>query len=140
MKFTDFPLVAIYQITLSREERDRLNGPNGGWDSEPKFSRYADVTCGHSSDDWLDRVREAIFAGDYAEAGTVRVNPGTDSDMCESAFVNSQSINAPWTANPDCVSFTGRVARSTSVGDLVRVPNGRLFAVAPIGFVPVFGD
>ena len=130
--------VRILHITLTRAERDRLNGPGGGWDSEPKFSRYADITCGHG-DHWIATIREAIFAGDYTTVGAVLVDPGTDTSMCEEAYLLTQSISAPWPSNPDTFPVNP-ICRSTSVGDVMLLPNGRLMAVAPIAFAPVFGD
>ena len=85
--------VRILHITLTRAERDRLNGPGGGWDSEPKFSRYADITCGHG-DHWIATTREAIFAGDYTTVGAVVVDAGTDTGMGEGADLVAQWIKA----------------------------------------------
>lgn len=54
----------VYQATLTDGQRDELNGPNGGWDSKPEFSTYADLFMGSMGGRDPDRlVREAARLG-----------------------------------------------------------------------------
>jgi hypothetical protein len=111
---------------FSAEERAALNGPNGGWDSAPRFSRYADATM--NPDD--DAIRAIWEAGEYEVIADLEV-----ADL-EDAYRASNSIEHNWTLNPEVTSYHGDgKERSTSVGDMVANPDtGEYFYVAPFGF------
>lgn len=107
-------------------ERARLNGLNGGWDSEPRFSRYADATM--FPDDAA--IRAVWEAGEYDVIADLEV-----ADL-EVAFSMSNSINGNWTENSEVTSYHGDgKERSTSVGDILANPDtGEYYYVAPMGF------
>ena len=107
-------------------ERARLNGSNGGWDSEPRFSRYADATMFPND----AAVRAVWEAGEYDVIADLVV-----ADL-EDAFRASNSIDQNWTLNPEVTSYSGNgKERSTSVGDLLANPDtGEYYYVAPMGF------
>ena len=57
----------LHLKALTKEERDRLNGSDGGWDSEPRFTRYADITSMAKE----SAIREAIELGEYEQVAEV---------------------------------------------------------------------
>ena len=122
-------MIKVFQNVLTEAERNRLNGPNGGWDSEPRFSRYADVSVFGNAESAL----KAWNAGDYTHVANV---------YCESkehAYRQTNHITGSWQDNSDVVAVGAAIdgAKSTSVGDVlaVEVPNGfELFVVASFGF------
>lgn len=122
-------MIKVFQNVLTREEADRLNGPNGGWDSEPRFSRYADCSVFGSA----EAARAAWDAGDYTHVADVYTS------RKENAYKLTNHISGSWQDNDGVVPFGDAIkrAKSTSVGDVlaVEVPNGfELFVVASFGF------
>lgn len=119
--------IVINHITLTEADRARLNGPDGGWDSEPKFSRYADITFNGD----IDAAIVALIDGDYdivAELEVANLN---------GAFHASQNINSSWLENSEVTDKDEFLegARSTSVGDIMSDPDtGKYWMVAPMGF------
>ena len=110
---------------LTDAEAARLNGPDGGWDSEPKFSRFANVRMNADAKD----VREAFEKGEYNIIADLEV---VDLD---DAFEKSNHIADDWTKNKEVTSMSSDRARSTSVGDILADPDsGEYFIVKPAGF------
>jgi hypothetical protein len=122
-------MIKIYHHNeLTKEERDELNGPNGGWDSNPRFTRYADVRMGLGPR-FMGAVAEAYRNGEFTQVATV------DTDDKEEAFCKTQHVEDCWTLNHGVFIFgsiTGK--RSTSCGDVFETEDGRLFVVASCGF------
>ena len=114
-------ITVLHHKQLTADEVARLNGATGGWDSEPRFSRYADVGLGE-----LEAILEAYACGEYEFAGAV------DTDDLESAWLETQHCDFPWTKNGSVIPF-GAPRRSSSVGDLF-LRGGRVYYVAPVGF------
>lgn len=122
-------MIKVFHNVLTSEERDRLNGPNGGWDSEPRFSRYANVTCFGDA----EHARPAWNAGDYTHVADV------DSDNLEFAYSNTNHIHQSWQDNErvEAVGDAKEGAKSSSVGDVLAVKRSHyweLFVVASFGF------
>lgn len=62
----------VYQVQLTEEQRKELNGPNGGWDSKPEFTAYADMGFGSMSHASADaKVREAAEFGLFKHVGNI---------------------------------------------------------------------
>ena len=118
----------IYHLKrLSKDELRKLNGPNGGWDSDPKFSRYADITHGFGAK-LLPQVAIALLKGEYELVAHIA------SEDLEDAFRYTNHIETAWHKHPAaCVAPMPGDHRSTSVGDVV-VRKGRTYVVAPVGF------
>jgi hypothetical protein len=119
-------MIKVFHNVLTKEERTRLNGPNGGWDSEPRFSRYADVTCFGSAEAAL----AAWEAGDYTHVADV---------YCEGkewAYRQTNHIESNWQDNSDVMATDAARdgAKSTSVGDVLVMENGDRYVVASFGF------
>lgn len=119
----------IYHLKkLTREEVRRLNNPTtGGWDSDPKFTRYANITNlpGASR---LSSVAIALLKGEYELVATV------DSDDLEDAFRYTNHIETAWHRHPAAiVKPEPGDHRSTSVGDIVT-RNGATYVVDHVGF------
>lgn len=111
---------------LTREEADRLNGPNGGWDSEPRFSRYADITM--SAD--VDAVIAALTEWDEYD-----IVADLEVEYLEDAFRASNHIESNWLENPEVTFTSSKEARSSSVGDIFSDPDsGKYWLVMPMGF------
>ena len=126
----------LHYKMLTKEERDRLNGSDGGWDSEPRFSRYADVTTLAKE----SAVHKAFACGEYEQVAEV------DTDDKETAFRLTNHIDSPWNDNEyvqnETVKPIGSAkdrARSTSVGDLMIDDDGDMWIVSPVGFTR-YGD
>ncbi len=121
-------MLTIYHLkSLTKEERDVLNAPDGGWDSSERFSRYADITTGFS-DRLLSQVAIALLNGEYEPVARV------DSDDLEDGFRFTNTINESWSNFPtDNVTPLQINCRSTSVGDIVT-KGGSTYVVAPVGF------
>lgn len=119
-------MIKVFHNVLTREERDRLNGPNGGWDSEPRFSRYADVTCFGNAESAL----AAWEAGDYTHVADVYTS------RKENAYRLTNHIESDWQDNDGVVPFGAAIkgAKSTSVGDVLVMENGDRYVVASFGF------
>lgn len=113
---------------LTGIEADRLNGPNGGWDSEPRFTRYADITMSAK----IEAVIEALMFDEYDIVADLEVTSLDD------AYRASNSIDGMWTLNDEVTSISEEFdagARSTSVGDILSDPDtGKFWLVEPMGF------
>lgn len=60
------------------------------------------------------------------------------ADSPQEAYGLSQNVHQSWTNFPYVAHlYTKGPVRSTSVGDVIGVPNGNTFVVAPVGFIPV---
>jgi hypothetical protein len=117
--------ITINHITLTEADRARLN--DGGWDSEPKFSRYADATMNGDA----DAAAKAFAEGEYNIIADLKVR-----DL-NGAFHASNNINSSWLENEEVTSKSDDLegARSTSVGDILSDPDtGKYYIVAPFGF------
>jgi hypothetical protein len=129
MKANNENMIRVFHLTqLTREERDRLNASDAGWSSEPRFSRYADITTGFSKR-LADQVAEAWKLGEYHEAADVA------TDSLDWAFHQTNNISHVWNLNDDVEALTD-CFKSTSVGD-VMLKDGRFYVVAPVGFEPI---
>lgn len=128
-------ITVFHYNSLTTEERNRLNSSDGGWGSEPRFSRYADITTGFGED---DKVRKAVgfawMAGEYTEVAKVM------TDNLERAFESTQHINENWLDSGIVYEKLVEKARSTSVGDVLKVSRGNYsdyYIVAGMGFTKV---
>ena len=118
-------MIKIFHLNmLNTEERDRLNDPDsGGWDSEPRFTRYADIT-GFGSP---SQILVAMANDEYSLVATV------ESDDLERAFYLTNHIESDWMENSDVKPEPGFNHRSSSVGDIF-VLNGKPSIVSRFGF------
>ena len=118
-------MLKIYHYArLTREEARRLNSSEGGWDSEPRFRRYADVTMSGKP----VAVIDGLIEREYHLVATV------DSDDLEDGFRYTNHIEADWSKFPaSIVTALPGEHRSTSVGDLI-VRDQSTYIVAPMGF------
>lgn len=123
--------IKVYHLnSLTSEERNRLNGSDGGWDSEPRFSRYAAITTGFNAEKLALNVGFALSAGEYHEAAIV------DTTNLDAAFELTNHISEDW-ANNDRVEALTEKRKSSSVGDVFAVDRGHytdFYIVAPMGF------
>jgi hypothetical protein len=124
-------MIKVFHLNqLTREERNRLNGSEGGWDSEPRFGRYATITTGYNKEKLLKNVSFALSAGEYHAAANV------DTTNLDAAFELTNHISEDW-ANNDRVEALTEKRKSSSVGDVFAVDRGHYtdwFVVAPMGF------
>lgn len=113
---------------LTRAEADRLNASEGGWGSEPRFTRYADITMSGK----LEAVIEAIKHNEYEVVADLEV-----ADL-DDAFEKSNTITGPWIENKEVTSLDDdhkEGARSSSVGDIFSDPDtGEYWLIEPVGF------
>lgn len=118
-------MIKVYHYKmLTDEERDRLNRSTG-WDSEPRFSRYSNITCGMAD---ASTILSALLYGEYEPVATVR------SDDRNVAFHLTNHLESNWQVNNGVSSYPGE-HRSTSVGDIMEdMKTGELFLVANYGF------
>lgn len=118
--------VTVFHLSaLTEDERKVLNGPNGGWDSSERFSRYANITSNAKK----MSVIEAWKKGEYEKAAIV-----SDASL-DVAFEKTNSIVSHWSDNPEAETigdFYNR--RSTSVGDIMIDSDGNGWIVGPVGF------
>ena len=132
--------IKVYHLnSLTSEERNRLNGSDGGWDSEPRFSRYANITSGFSKKFALN-VGFALSAGEYHEAAVVTVparRVGVSSEL-EYAFEVTNHIESDWAENDGVEALTEK-RKSSSVGDVFE-RDGSFYIVAPMGFEKIDFD
>jgi hypothetical protein len=129
MKTTQNP-IRVFFITLTRDERERLNDPEtGGWESEPKFSRYASATC--NADPVV--IESAFRHGDYVHAATINQidRPMNQDD----AYFYVQNISEAWPTHEHVECHTD-FPRSMMVGDLVEIDD-EFFACAPCGWTKI---
>jgi hypothetical protein len=116
---------------LNHNERAHLNGPNGGWDATPRFSRYADITMSAK----IEAVIEALMLDEYDIVADMEVSGLND------AFEKSNSIAGPWIENAEVTELCDEFkdgARSSSVGDIFSDPDtGKYFLVENMGFADI---
>jgi hypothetical protein len=110
---------------LTPAEGERLNA-SSGWDSESRFTRYADITMSGK----IEAVIEALTEWD--EYDIVADMEVTD---LEDAFRASNHIDSNWLENPEVAFTEATEARSSSVGDIFSDPDtGKYWLVANLGF------
>ena len=110
--------------SLTKAERDKLNSSNNGWDSSPRFTRYANITMQAKPAD----VAIGLLNREYHLVAVV------DSDDLEDGFRYTNHIEADWAKHPaDIVTALPGDHRSTSVGDIFT-RNGATYIVAGCGF------
>jgi hypothetical protein len=115
----------VYHLRrLSNDEHDRLNA--NGWGSDPRFTRYADITTSGNA----DAVRDAWRLGEYELVAEV------ETDDLDAVFELTNHIDRNWTENARVTAKAAR-PRSTSVGDVLRDANGGFHVVASVGFAPL---
>jgi len=109
---------------LTDTEVKRLNRSDKGWDSEPRFKRYADITMMGN----LPAVAVGLLNREYHLVAVV------DSDDLEDGFRYTNHIEASWHESPAAIvkPLPGE-HRSTSVGD-VFCKDGATYVVAGMGF------
>lgn len=117
-------LQVYHYASLTKDERDRLNSSEGGWDSEPRFARYADITTMAK----LPQVAIGLLSGEYKLVAVV------DSDDLEDGFRYTNHIEHDWSRRPAAIvtPLPGR-HRSTSVGDIIT-RGGATYVVDNVGF------
>ena len=122
-------MIKVYHYnSLTKSEVDRLNGADGGWDSESRFSRYADITSGFKG---IDSVVEAWNLDEYTYVANV------DTNDRDEAYYLTNHTEYDWTLNYQAsVIGTGERQRSTSIGDILE-NNGTYYVVASVGFKEV---
>lgn len=109
---------------LTDTEVKRLNSSEGGWDSEPRFARYANITMSAK----LPDVAIGLLNREYHLVAVV------ESDDLEDGFRYTNHIEADWAKQPACiVTPVPGDHRSTSVGD-VFTRDGATYVVAGCGF------
>lgn len=109
---------------LTETERKRLNTSEGGWDSEPRFARYANITMQAKPAD----VAIGLLNREYQLVAVV------DSDDLEDGFRYTNHIEADWAKQPAAiVTALPGDHRSTSVGD-VFCRDGATYIVDNMGF------
>ena len=118
-------MIQIFHYNRHTEtEVKRLNASEGGWDSEPRFARYANITMSAQ----LPDVAIGLLNREYSCVAVV------NSDDLEDGFRYTNHIEADWAKYPaDIVTPLPGEHRSTSVGD-VFTRNGATYVVAPCGF------
>ncbi len=116
-------MLKIYHYaSLTESERKRLNSSEGGWDSEPRFSRYADIT--HRGK--VEAVLQGLLQNEYRLVAVV------DTDDLEAGFSLTNHIDYDWAINNEVTALPGS-HRSTSVGDII-VRGDSTYIVASCGF------
>jgi hypothetical protein len=119
----------VYHLNIldTDEARKELNDrATGGWSSQPRFTRYADISCNGD----LTQASLAWLVGEYTYVAHV------DDWALDDAFRLTNHIESSWTDNEKVTEMdVANSKRSTSVGDIVQtVNNGKLFMVAQFGF------
>lgn len=119
----------VYHVNIldSDEARKELNDPKtGGWSSQPRFTRYADITSNAD----LTQASLSWLVGEYTYVAHV------DDWALDDAFRLTNHIESSWTDNDKVTEMHVELSkRSTSVGDIIQtVNNGKLFMVAKFGF------
>ncbi len=119
-------MLKIYHHSgLNKDEVKRLNA--NGWDSEPRFTRYADIT----SDGTPAQVAIALLEREYHLVAIV------SSDHRNDGFSLTNHIDSDWRENDGVIALPGE-HRSTSVGDII-VQDGVTSIVAKFGFTTLGG-
>ena len=118
----------VYHLNIldDAEARKELNDAvTGGWSSQPRFTRYADITTLGD----LTQAALAWLVGEYTCVAHV------DDWALDDAFRLTNHIDCSWTDNDKVTEINaGLSKRSTSVGDIIQTGNGKLFMVARQGF------
>jgi hypothetical protein len=119
--------------TLTDAEHDRLNDPiNGGWDSEPKFSRFANIRMNPT----VEEVVEALTEWDEYDIVADLEVPDLNA-----AYHASNNIDSNWLENEEVTSKSVESARSTSVGDILSDPDtGKFWLVMPMDFKDITNE
>lgn len=102
----------VYQQFLTDEQRNELNGPNGGWDSKPEFTAYADLGFGtriHDLSSADGMVREAAEFGLYRHVADIIAD-----DLHELFFIGNMGPEDDRIRRTNIVPMT-----SVSVGNVV---------------------
>ena len=119
-------MLKVYHHTgLNKDEVKRLNA--NGWDSEPRFSRYADIT----SDGSVSQVAIALLEREYHLVAII------SSDDINDGFKLTNHIEDDWRKNEGVIALPGE-HRSTSVGDII-VKDGVTSIVSSFGFTVLGG-
>lgn len=122
--------ITVYHVNrLTKTERDRLNASDGGWDSEPRFSRYANITTGTGK--FEANVRMALALGEYHKAAEV------DTTNLDAAFELTNHITHDWAENERVTALVEQ-RKSSSVGDVFQRGN-EFFIVDSYGFIKMTG-
>ncbi len=117
-------MLKIYHLKgLTKAEAKRLNGSTGGWDSEPRFARYADITSFADS----AQIVTALLEREYNLVAVV------DSANLDDGFTSTNHIESDWQENDNVTALPGR-HRSTSVGDLIVSADDVTYVVEGTGF------
>jgi len=84
-----------------------------------------------------DKRPDPVYPDDYRTAAIVVWDDDlTETENLDRAFRLTNHIDRPWWENPD-VTAAGPVPlkhRSTSVGDVLGLPNGKFYRVAALGW------
>ena len=121
---TEQDMLKIYHLAgLTKAEAKRLNSSTGGWDSEPRFARYADITSFADS----AQIVTALLEREYNLVAVV------DSADLDAGFTLTNHIESDWQENDDVVALPGQ-HRSTSVGDLIVSDDEVTYVVDKCGF------
>lgn len=101
----------LYQPHLSNEQITKLNGPHGGWNSDPIFAHYTDINMGSLCGKWSDQL-----AMDGAQHGLYKYVADIEAETLEQVFE---------IGNIGPERFITRRARMTSVsiGNVVKDQN-----------------
>ncbi len=122
-------MLKIYHLKgLTKAEAKRLNGSTGGWDSEPRFARYADITSFADS----AQIVTALLEREYNLVAVV------DSANLDDGFTSTNHIESDWQENDNVTALPGR-HRSTSVGDLIVSADDVTYVVEGTGFAKLGG-
>ena len=117
-------MIKVFQLKpLTKDERDQLNGADGGWDSSERFTRYANITSMAKHGD----IETAVKCNEYRQVASVH------TDDLNEAFRLTNHIEHSWQLNGRVHSLCSN-ARSTSVGDIMLDGDGVRHVVASHGF------
>lgn len=118
--------IEVFHLTVARDATDDRNVQK----------TYYDIIMQANS-----AAIQAVFEGREEGVGTKGLSyelvAEVDTDDAEVAFSLTNHLDSPWTANDGVKKMGATSARSTSVGDVMRVNSGQYFYVAPIGFRPI---
>lgn len=119
----------VYQAQLTEAQRNELNGPNGGWDSKPEFTAYADIGMGTIGDRTADAiVKEAAEFGLFVHASNITAN-----DVTETFEIGNIGPEEAITR------FEGRDMYSVSVGNvMVDTDTNQAWMCDSFGWVELF--
>lgn len=87
------------------------------------------------SEDLVADATRYWTAGNYKHVADVSVSLTSDDGRLDEAFQSTNTIERVWKDNTEVLPrFEGPGCRSTSVGDIVVLRNGRRFVCAPFGW------